>query len=898
MSERIYQLSKELGISNQKLIVLLQERGFEVRSASSSVADIYAEDLRSEFGKNIAEPAASDSAVASGTESEDKKSPERKSEGTNDGNGIDDSVSPTNGVKNAKRGRVFPALAAKSRPIFQDQHSTKSPEKNSVTSTSATPQNIAPLPQRSLIREAQSAPETPQLRMIPLNRLQSAVSAQHRRFGQTGNHSSYSQKPGFPPSVGGKFGQSRRDFTGKPTTSSDSKPAGARAGNIRSGSHSGANPSFEKNVANNKKPFPNAAGRDFNFRKKPETLPGGFNLPPSKMQIKKIDEEAVPEVFSEKKILKIKLPVALREFAPMINLKAFQLISILMRRGIFASMNYLVEEVLARELAAEQGFQIEAKISLPTAAKPIQTQKELPQQFPLEPRAPIVCVLGHVDHGKTTLLDAFRKTNVVAGEAGGITQHIGAYEVKTGDRTITFIDTPGHAAFSKMRERGANVTDVAILIVAADDGFMPQTDEALKFAQKAGVPVVVAINKIDAKGANVDRVKQQMQQRNIAPEEWGGETLYCGISALQGTHLEELLESILLQAEMLDLKAPQEGPVLGMIMESQVEQGRGPTASAIIQEGVVKVGDALICGNQFCKVRALMDDKGNAIKSAGPSKPVKIIGWSGPLESGSPFYSVANEKEARRLAEEFGQPLAENLATEENSRKNSHYRERDQEKNEKLDALFAAINAKQKKTLQVILRSDVQGSSEALQACLEALPQDKVNLQIIANGVGSVLKSDVEMANDVGAILVAFNVKPETGVLALLKRYGIQLIQHNIIYELIDQVRDAMADLLDPELREEKLGAAQIRQVFTLTKGIIAGCMVTEGKILRDAFARLRRQGKILAEGRMGSLRRIKDDVNEVRAGYECGIAIAGHTDYAEGDIVESYQIQKIRPSL
>jgi translation initiation factor IF-2 len=600
-------------------------------------------------------------------------------------------------------------------------------------------------------------------------------------------------------------------------------------------------------------------------------------------------------------ILSLKLPRSVRELAPDVGLKPFQIISELMRMGIFASMNYVVDESLARRLGERFGFQFEVHRAAAGSTKIAPAQpKVIARDAVLEPRPPVVCVLGHVDHGKTTLLDSIRKTNVVSGEAGGITQHIGAYEIILNDKPITFIDTPGHAAFSKMRERGANVTDVAILVVAADDGFMPQTDEALKFAQRAGVPVIAAINKIDAKGANLDRVKQQMQQRGIAPEDWGGETLCEGVSAITGDGVKKLLELVLVQAEMLDLKADRGAPAQGVIIESQLEVGRGPTASVIIQQGILRVGDALICGEAHCKVRAMLDDNGKAIREAPPAKPCKIIGWSDAVDVGAIFAQAADEREARELAEENRADAIREGSEGTPSGYRRSARRLVNRSEEGVEALFAAINAKQRRALRVIIKGDVQGSVEALEVCLRELPQDKIGLEVVRAEVGAVVKNDVEFAQPIGATIVAFNVKPESGVQALLKQHGIHLIQHNIIYELIDRVRDAMADLLEPEIREEKLGAAQIRQIFLLSKHAIAGCMVTEGKVVRegDAQFRVHRAGKVLFEGKVSSLRRAKDDVTEVRAGFECGIALAGFEGYQAGDVIECYKVQKIRPSL
>ena len=498
-----------------------------------------------------------------------------------------------------------------------------------------------------------------------------------------------------------------------------------------------------------------------------------------------------------------------------------------------------------------------------------------------------IAIIAHVDHGKTTLLDTIRNTNVVAGEAGGITQHTAAYQVEYNGKKITFLDTPGHAAFSKMRERGANVTDIAILVVAADDGFMPQTDEALAFAQKAGVPVVVAINKMDSRGANIDRVKQQMQKRGIAPEDWGGETLCTPISALKNENIDKLLELVLLQAEMMELKANPKGRVEGVIIESQIEPGRGATSTVIVNSGTLKNGDVLICGENWCKVRALLDDKNKRLDKAPPSTPAVVMGWSGAPEAGDEFKKVENDRTARRMAEEAVQERKK-LAAQEMAPKPTN-----------LEELMAAIENKDQKVFKCIVKSDVSGTVEALVACLKDIKSDKVSLEVIGHGVGQITKNDVDFAATAGASIVAFNVKQENGVAGAAKHKGVEFITHNIIYELINQVRDAMKNLLDPELRENKLGAAEVRALFNIAKGgKVAGCMVTEGIIKRDKFARVFRKGKEISKGRISEIKRFKDDVTEVRAGYECGITLNNFADFEPSDIIECFEILEIRPDL
>jgi len=612
---------------------------------------------------------------------------------------------------------------------------------------------------------------------------------------------------------------------------------------------------------------------------------------PSPVQTK-ADDDGVGVV--EGNLIMVKPPIVVRDFAGFIGLKPFQLISELMEMGIFASMNQSIEEDVARRVAKSKGFELEIK-HRGEKAEPVSKKKvvvdENDEKF-LKPRPPVVCILGHVDHGKTTLLDTIRKANVVTGEAGGITQHVGAYQITHNNQKITFLDTPGHAAFSKIRERGANLTDVAVLVVAADDGFMPQTDEALKFAQRAQGTLVVAINKMDSKGADADKVKTQMQERSIPPEDWGGDVVTVPISALKGDNIEDLLEMILLQSELMELKANPDANAEGVIVEARQEVGRGPTATIIVQKGTLKVGDAIQSGAVHCKVKAMIDDQGNNLKSAPPSTPVNILGWSGVPEAGATYKKFKNEREARREAEEFENlnkftpaPAEETAADSDDS--------------SGVDALFAAISKSKATTYKVILKADVRGSLEALKGSLELIQSDKVLLEVLQSEVGQVTKNDVKMASTSGADILGFNVKLENGVMGEAKHLGIQVFQNNIIYEIIDLVKENMANLLEPELVEKKTGRAEIRQIFRVSKGrVVAGSMVMEGSIGRNKIARLMRGGEMIAEGKVETLKRFKDDVNEVKAGFECGIRLDAFDKYEEGDFIETFEVDKITPSL
>ncbi len=596
------------------------------------------------------------------------------------------------------------------------------------------------------------------------------------------------------------------------------------------------------------------------------------------------------------KIIHLKPPIIVREFAVALGLKPFKLISELMEMSIFASMNQSIDDAVATKVAEKHGFMLDIKhrgetqapVMTPEKAKISKEEKAREEDIKnLAPRAPIVCILGHVDHGKTSLLDAIRKADVAAGEEGGITQHIGAYQIEHNGRKITFLDTPGHAAFTKMRARGASVTDIAVLVVAADDGFMPQTDEALKHALDAKVALMVAVNKMDVKGANLDRVKQQMQERQIAPEDWGGETVTVPVAAIKGQGITELLEMILLQADVLELKANPKTEPSGVVIESQVDAGRGPLATVIIERGTLRVGDAIVCGSHYAKVRAMFDDQGNNIKEALPAMPVRVIGWSGAPDSGAKFVSAKNARDAERQAEEASDLLKKSNVTDAAVPKDTS-----------LDALFANIAAAQAKMLRIVLKSDVFGSLEAVKNVLEGIKSAKVSLDVVASDVGIISKNDVLMASASKAVIIGFNTKQENGVVALAKHHGVTIQSFGIIYELGDKVKELMADLLEPDLKENKLGVAEVRQVFPVAKGFVAGCLVTEGKVNRGTTARVRRGKESLFEGKVGTLRRFKDDANEVRAGLECGIRLDGFDGYQPGDRIECYEIQKVRASL
>ena len=595
-------------------------------------------------------------------------------------------------------------------------------------------------------------------------------------------------------------------------------------------------------------------------------------------------------------LIALKPPIIVRDLAEAMKRKPFQLIADLMSLNVFANVNQSIEEPIARDICAKNGFRFRlerrergAGLVKATTKKKVVLDSE-DKEEDLQLRAPVVTIMGHVDHGKTTLLDVIRHSNVTAGEAGGITQHIGAYTINVPHpenpkklEQITFLDTPGHAAFSAMRARGANVTDIVILVVGADDGVMPQTMEALSHAQAAEVPIIVAVNKIDHPSANPTMARTQLQEKGVVCEEWGGETIFVDVSALKNTNVDKLLEMVLLQAEVLELKANPNRSAVGNVVESAMEAG-GPTATLLVRKGTLKVGDIMVCGNYFGKTRALIDHEGKRIKEAGPSSAVKVLGLNGVPEAGAEFNIVPNDKEARNICED--------RITKE--RDESVARKRKMT----LESLFSRTQADSDKTLKLIIKADTQGSVEAIVDSINKIESDKVQSEVVHSGVGSISESDATLASASDAVILGFHAKIDTGVGEVAKREGVQIKLYAIIYELIEEVKEAMAGLLDPLMKDVVTGQAEVRKIFELSKGgNVAGCAVTSGKLLRGKM-RVVRKGDLVYEGISHTLKRFKDEVNEVRSGMECGIRLDGFDDFQEGDIIECYTQEKVAQSL
>ena len=588
-----------------------------------------------------------------------------------------------------------------------------------------------------------------------------------------------------------------------------------------------------------------------------------------------------------KRIIRISDSITVGELAKRMGVKANDLIKELMRQGTMVTINHPLDFDSAAILAAEFQYEVEnvafdEEILLDhSLAKPGEVEK--PDDLKVRP--PVVTIMGHVDHGKTSLLDAIRTTNVTAGEAGGITQHIGAYDVQLGDKKITFLDTPGHEAFTAMRARGAKVTDIVILVVAADDGVMPQTREAINHSRAAGVPIIVAINKVDKPDANIDRVRQELTEFGLVSDDWGGDTIFVEVSAKKRTNLESLLEMILLQAEVMDLKANPDKRAKGTIVEARLDRGRGPVATVLVQEGTLKIGDPVVSGIHYGRVRTMTDDRGNRVETAGPSFPVEVTGLTGVPEAGDTFHAVEDDKSAKDVAQHRAQKVRETELAK--SSKIS------------LEQLYARIQQGDVKELKVIIKGDVQGSVEAVKDSLLKLSTEACRLVVLHTGVGGINESDITLATASDAIVLGFNVRPEAKAANLAEGEGVDIRLYNIIYDAVADIRDAMEGLLAPTLREKHLGRVEVRETFNITKvGTIAGCYVLDGKVQRNAQVRLVRDNVVVWTGKLNSLKRFKDDVREVAAGYECGLGLENYNDLKVGDIVEVFEMEQIKTML
>ena len=573
--------------------------------------------------------------------------------------------------------------------------------------------------------------------------------------------------------------------------------------------------------------------------------------------------------------------MSVKELAELIHVSPVDTIKQLMRNGIMASMNQVIDYEMATLVTSAFSVRTRQEPEAAAASGPLGKTAQQGDASTLQDRPPVVTILGHVDHGKTTLLDAIRRTRVAAGEVGGITQHIGAYKVEYNDREITFLDTPGHEAFTAIRARGARVTDIAVLVVAADDGVMPQTKEALDHARAAGVSLMVAINKVDRPEADLDRVKRQLAEQSLVLEEWGGDTIAIPVSAMTGEGIDNLLESILLVAEVGELKADPDLPSSGVVIEAKLDRARGPLATVLVQSGTLKVGDNVVAGMVYGRVRAMADDRGQRIKTGGPSDPVEVMGFSVLPEAGDLFMVVPSEKAAKDIVAD---------------RQKERQAQRSAVRAMTLEEIYAGVQEGEVKELNLVIKADVQGSVEAVSSALERLENEKVKVRILHAGSGTITDSDVLLASASSAIVIGFNTPTQLGVERLAEREGVEIRNYEIIYRVIEDIEGAMKGILETTSREVVHGHAEVRAIFAMGKrGNIAGCMVTDGRLTRAALVRVRRDGQVIHDGSISSLRHFKEEVNEMAAGFECGVGVAGFRDFHEGDMLETYRRERAR---
>jgi translation initiation factor IF-2 len=621
----------------------------------------------------------------------------------------------------------------------------------------------------------------------------------------------------------------------------------------------------------------------------PTGRPGGRVGRPGKKKMapgKKGKQTEITVPSAQKRVIRIEDQIQLQQLAQRMSLKATDVLMKLMQLGMGGvHINSTLDAETAKILASEFGYDVEnvARSEEEVIGDARGQFEDLAEDR--EARVPVVTVMGHVDHGKTSLLDRIRKADVAGGEAGGITQHIGAYRVETDKGSVVFLDTPGHEAFTSMRARGAQATDVVVLVVAADDGVMPQTKEAVHHAKAANVPIVVAVNKVDKHDAQPDKVKTELASEGLQPEEWGGEAMFVHCSAISGEGVEQLLESIVLQSEMLELTANSKIPAQGVVLESYLDRGRGPVANVLVKDGTVETGDFVVAGAAWGRVRAMTDDRGKQLKAAGPSTPVEVLGLSEVPSAGDLVYKVTDQKKAQEVAEANKKPTEKPISATGAARG--------------LDQLQQMLQSGDVQELKLVVKADVQGSVEALQKSLTDLSTDKVKVNVIHTGVGGITDNDVMLASASNAIILGFNVRPQGQASNTAKKENVEVRTYNVIYEALDEVKKAMAGLLEPKLVERDLGKAEVRQTFTIPKiGTIAGCYVVDGKILRAGKARLVRDGVQVWQGAIGSLKRFKEDAREVATGYECGIGLQGFNDLKEGDVIESFELEEVRAEL
>ena len=868
---RVYELAKEFGIENKEFIARLKTLGIAVKSHSSTLEDSEVERVRREFAtkgeKEVVEKRVKSTVIR-------RRAVRLPAEEALE---AEEAAAPAPGAP------AEPAeQAGKEERADKPEKEEKAgmPEKAAVPVKTAEtgieePQAAAAPP---VSEKAPAKPEQPPKKEPDLSRQAQII----RRPEPVGAKTSPRPPAAITPQtqIRKPAGPAPAPPRGQAAPSSGAEARGAAAGADKKG---------KKAVE---------VVMDSVAAKKKSMIKQVIDKKDKRVRLREIEEEESPRWKGERKAVvrmkkteittpkaikrRIRISEAIRvgELAKQMSVRASDVINKLLGLGMMVTINQSIDVDAATLIAAEFGYQVEAV----TAEYDELLQRVETEPRNLKPRAPVVTVMGHVDHGKTSLLDAIRQTNVIEGEAGGITQAIGAYHVHVKDRDIVFLDTPGHEAFTAMRARGAKVTDIVVLVVAADDGVMEQTVEAINHSRSAGVPIIVAVNKIDRPNATPDRIKQELAQHNLMSEEWGGDALFAHISAKKKIGIENLLELILLQADVLELKADPDRPARGIVIEAKLDKGRGPVATVLIQEGTLREGDAFSARTEYGRVRAMIDDQGRRVKAAGPSMPVEVIGFSSVPQAGSEFIGVEDEKKARNISEYW-------------IRKE---REKELAASSKitLEQLYQRIKEGAKE-LNVILKADVQGSLEALTEALHKLSTDEIKLKLIHSSTGAITETDVMLASASDAIILGFRVRPDARVVEIAGKEGVEIKLYDIIYNAINDVRAAMEGLLEPEFREVVQGRAEVRETFRIVKvGTVAGCYVTDGKIPRSAGVRLVRDGVVVYDGKIASLKRFKDDAKEVTAGMECGLGIEGYNDIRTGDVIEAYITEQIERRL
>ena len=862
--KRIHELAKDIDMESKTLIEKLQKMGAVVKSHTSAIDNEFVEKIMKEAGKKNTKK-----------KKEDEPVPEveivEPVESIND-----DGTSELRVAKGVIRRRTMPPPPP---PVsLPEEKTTTLTEEEKKTATNKAPKVDA---SKSGLPPVETAPKTElsgetdqQKKYVPLTSSQELKAGDEKIKAETkqGEHSGAAKVPG---ETGAKPKEKQAEIGAAKGKVVPGMPLDKKALEVF----------VEDKKFTKKKVFAQKL-----YEKRDKRGKQSFDDRKERQAAKWREEKAAASGMQKtnittpkqiKRRVKIAEAIAVSELAKRMGIKASEIIAKLISMGMMLTLNQSMDKDTATLIAAEFGFQVEAaEMEVEESMLP----REAVDVSKLKARAPVVTIMGHVDHGKTSLLDAIRKTDVTAGEAGGITQAIGAYHVSISGRDVVFLDTPGHEAFTAMRARGAKVTDIVVIVVAADDGVMEQTVEAINHSRSANVPIMIAINKIDKPEADIDRIKRGLSDYDLMPEDWGGTTVYCEVSAKKRVGIEELLEMILLQADIMELKANPEGEARGIIVESKIDRGRGPVATVLIQEGTVREGDTFVSKAEYGKVRALVDDKGARLKYAGPSMPVEIIGFSNVPQVGSEFACMKDEKRAKSIAE--------------------YWLRREREKELLSTSKITLEQLYQKmlegvKELNVIIKGDVQGSVEALKDAINKLGTSDIKVKLIHSSTGAVTETDIMLASAADAIIIGFNVSPPAKVMELAQKEGVDVKLYNIIYNVIDDIKAAMTGMLEPIYKDTVLGCADIRQVFKISKiGTIAGCYVTDGKIVRNCSVRLMRGGEKVFEGKLESLKRMKDDAKEVATGYECGISIENYNDIKEGDTIEAYTKEKVERTL